>query len=145
LEHAKWHHAAVSGGGVEVCEATLNGVCAREFWPYMDGENEIKVRRLNNASKADRAKVAYYAASQAGTYYGFLNIVKSLKSINRWNFFQRGIFNSKGVICSQLFFEACMRIGILLTPGISYELATPSHLSASNQMDDIEVDFVDIE
>jgi uncharacterized protein YycO len=144
-EHAKWHHAVVSGGGVEVCEATISGVCTREFWPYMNGENEIRIRRIRGASKADRAKVAYYAASQAGSNYSLFNLFKTWQSLYSWNFLKKSIINSKGFICSQLYFEACMRIGVLLTPGISYDLATPSHLSASSQLEDIEVEFVDIQ
>src|SRR6266567_927727 len=30
-EHACWSHAAVSGGGYEICEATLSGVRAHEY------------------------------------------------------------------------------------------------------------------
>ena len=35
IDHARWHHAVVSGGDVEICEATRQGVIAREYWPYM--------------------------------------------------------------------------------------------------------------
>ena len=141
-DHSKWHHAIVSGGGIEVCEATVKGVRANEFWHYMDGNHEIKIRRLKTADSTNRAKVAYFAASEVGTAYGFINILKTARAIGKNNFLEKGIFNSKGVICSQLYFEACMRVGILLIPGITQNVATPAHLSASQQLEDVPFDWV---
>src|SRR6266496_1607374 len=70
-EHACWSHVAVSGGGYEICEATLNGVKAHEYWEYMTGEYEIRVRRLNNADEKTRSQIAYYAATGVRTPYGY--------------------------------------------------------------------------
>lgn len=142
--HARWHHAIVSGGGVEICEARVNGVQATHYWEYMTGEYDLKIRRLKSIGASDRSKVAYYAATMVKTVYGFGTIL-SLRSVfalrNPW---RRSIFQSRGVICSQLFSEACYRIGVVLVPGNPTDRIAPAHLSASAQMEDIAIRWVKV-
>ena len=142
-EHACWHHVAVSGGRFEICEATIRGVRACEYWQYMTGEYDIKVRRLNNASAADRNRVAYYAATNVRTGYGFFNIINIahvLRSGDSWN---RPTPLAKGIICSQLYFESCMRIGYLLA-SIPPESVCAAHLSMSPQLIDVSLSWVTV-
>jgi len=117
---------------------------ALEYWHYMTGRYEIKIRRLRNVSPVDRAKVAYYAATQVRTPYGFTNIPGILWGITRGNLLDRRPFPSVGVICSELYFRACMRIGVLLNNAVDPAYATPAHLSASGLMDDLPVAWVAI-
>ncbi len=140
-DHARWHHAVVSGGDVEICEATRWGVEAREYWRYMTGHYDLRVRRIATADAAARAKVAYYAATMARTPYGFLNVLGILVGMARGNLRGRLPIRSSGVICSQLYFEACMRIGVLLSNNVRPESVTPSHLSASGQMIDVPLQW----
>lgn len=142
-EHACWHHVAVSGGGVQITEATIWGVKAREYWPYMTGEYDIKVRRLKDATDGQRSRVAYFAATQVHTKYGFSNLIGIAKSLNSGNPWSSRTLFSKGVICSQLYFEACMREGFLLAR-IPPQQVCPAHLSQSRQMDDVALSWVKV-
>jgi len=142
-EHACWHHAIVSGGGLEICEAMPTGVEAREYWHYMTGEYDLKLRRLKRATAEERNRLAYYAATMVKTSYGFATIFAIRDALSRGNNWRRTILHSKGVICSQLYFEACMRIGYLLV-NIPQDRVCPAHLSASSQMEDVPLRWVPV-
>lgn len=142
-EHACWHHAAVCGGGFEICEATVFGVKAYEYWDYMNDTFEVRVRRLRNATSEQRSRVAYYAATNVSTGYGFLNLPALASYLSNGNPWGRRLFSSSGVICSQLYFEACMRAGFLLAP-ISADHVCPAHLSISPQMVDVPLAWVPV-
>jgi len=142
-EHAQWHHALVSGGDTEVCEAVRNGVVARQYWEYMTGAHCFKVRRIKKASLAVRTKVAYYAATMARTSYGFGSIFSIKSSIDENDPWKRSMLRSRGVICSQLYFEACMRAGVLLA-SIPSDRVSPAHLSASKEMDDVPLQWLEL-
>jgi hypothetical protein len=142
-EHSCWHHAIVSGGGVEICEAMSTGVRAREYWDYMDGSYELKVRRLKNATPDQRNRLAYYAATMVKTRYGFLNLLGIRDALLGGGNWRRTIFRSQGIICSQLYFEACMRISFLLV-SIPQDRVCPAHLSASAQMEDIPLRWIPV-
>jgi hypothetical protein len=141
--HACWHHAAVSGGKFEICEATLTGVKAREYWGYMSGQYDIKIRRLKGASAAERSLVAYYAATNVNAGYGFLNLLGLLQALLSGDPWATKSLIYSGVICSQLYFEACMRVGFLLS-NIPSTKVSPAHLSVSPQMTDIELAWVKV-
>ncbi|MFM9972656.1 MAG: hypothetical protein ACKVQK_30120 [Burkholderiales bacterium] len=140
-EHSRWHHAAVSGGGVEICEATRAGVNACEYWPYMTGEYDIKLRRLKDANAETRSRIAYYAATHVRINYGYWNLPALAKSLSNGNPWATRSWFSKGVICSQLYFEACMRAGFLLA-NIPSEQVCPAQLSITTQMEDIALKWV---
>jgi len=142
-EHACWYHAAVSGGGYEICEATFSGVKAYEYWDYMTGTYDIKVRRLIGADEKTRSLIAYYAATGVNTQYGFFNLPDLKKSLAGQNPWSRRFRFSSGVVCSQLYFEACMRVGFLLV-NIPPERVCPAHLSQSNLMTDVELAWVSV-
>jgi len=143
-EHAKWHHAVVCGGGFEICEATTSGgVRAREYWDYMSPDYDLKLRRLKGATPAERSLVAYYAATNVRVGYGFLNLVGLALSLSGGNPWGRGMSISSGVICSQLYFEACLRIGFVLASAPP-EHVCPAHLSISPQMVDIQLAWVPV-
>lgn len=142
-EHACWHHAAVSGGRFEICEATVRGVRSCEYWKYMTGEYDLKVRRLKSAPAEDRSLVAYYAATNLRTPYSFLNILNIVQVLSSGNSWSRPTPLSKGVICSQLYFEACMRVGYLLF-NIRPEVVCPAHLSISSLMEDVPISWVKV-
>ena len=142
-QHAKWHPVAVSGGGVEICEATRAGVTACEYWHYMTGKHNIKLRRLKDCDAETRSLVAYYAAANVRTNYGYLNLLGLAKSLNSGNPWSKRSFYSTGVTCSQLYFEACMRAGFLLA-NLPPEHVCPAHLSLSKQMEDIPLEWVEV-
>jgi uncharacterized protein YycO len=142
-EHACWHHAAVCGGGFEICEATVSGVKAYEYWDYMNDGFDVRIRRLRNASPEQRARVAYYAATNCNTGYGFLNLPALASFLSNGNPWGRRLFASSGVVCSQLYFEACMRAGFLLAP-ISSDQVCPAHLSISPQLMDVPLSWVPV-
>ncbi len=142
-EHARWHHALVSGGGTEVCEALLTGVVASQYWNYMTGAHEFRVRRIKNATPELRTKVAYYAATMARTSYGFGAIIPIKSTFDNNDPWKPSVFRSRGVVCSQLYFEACMRAGILLA-SIPPDRVSPAHLSASKEMDDVPLRWFEL-
>jgi hypothetical protein len=143
-EHSCWHHAIVSGGGFEICEAMPSGVKAYEYWNYMTGEYDLRVRRLKGADPEKRSRVAYYAATMVKTSYGFFSILVIRDALSGGVAWQRTIFRSRGVICSQLYFEACMRVGYLLVNITNTDQVCPAHLSASQQMEDIPLRWVPV-
>lgn len=142
-EHACWYHAAVCGGAFEICEATFRGVQCYEYWDYMTDKYDLKIRRLRNATEKQRSMIAYYAATSARTAYGFANLLSLATSLEKGDSWSRTLRISKGVVCSQLYFEACMRIGFLLNP-IRSEHVCPAHLSQSILMDDIPLAWVPV-
>lgn len=143
-EHARWFHVAVCGGRFEICEATRWGVTAREYWGYMTGRYEIRLRRLVKATAEEKRMVAYYAVTNVGTHYGFLNLLGVKQSLSDAGPWSRKFWVSSGVICSQLYFEACMRVGILLY-NIPRESVTPAHLSVSSQLEDVPLRWMKIQ
>jgi hypothetical protein len=142
-EHACWHHAAVCGGGFEICEATVFGVKAHEYWDYMNANFDVRVRRLRDATADERSRVAYYAAINVRTSYGFMSLPGMARYLSNGNPWGRKLLSSSGVFCSQLYFEACMRAGFLLAP-ISSEHVCPAHLSISPQMFDVELEWLPV-
>lgn len=142
-EHSKWQHAAVSGGRFEICEATRSGVKACEYWDYMTGAYDIKVRRLKGASADERSKLAYFAATNVRAPYSFLNAINMGAVLGNGNSWQRPILKTKGVICSQLYFEACMRVGFLLDK-IPPENVSPAHLSMTPLLEDVPLKWISI-
>lgn len=142
-EHARWHHAAVCAGGFEICEATFGGVKAHEYWDYMNENFDVRVRRLKGASPHERTRVAYYAAINVKTSYGFGSLLSMARYLSDGNPWSRRLPPSSGVLCSQLYFEACMRAGILLA-SIPSELACPAHLSITPQMADVELEWLPV-
>lgn len=101
----------------------------------------IKIRRLSAADEKTRSLIAYYAATGVRTQYGYFNLpslMASLTSGKPWG----GRFRfSSGVVCSQLYFEACMRVGYLLN-NIPPEHVCPAHLSQSALLEDIDLVWV---
>ncbi|MEO0498544.1 MAG: hypothetical protein AAF141_14455 [Pseudomonadota bacterium] len=142
-EHSKWQHAAVSGGRFELCEATATGVKASEYWGYMTGEYDIKVRRLLNADAEVRSKLAYYAATNVRSAYGYLTALNMRGVLGNADAWQRPLIKTKGVICSQLYFESCMRVGYLLT-NIPPENVSPAHLSMTPLMEDVPLKWAKV-
>lgn len=142
-EHARWHHAAVCGGGFEICEASFFGVKANEYWDYMNEKFDIRVRRLKYASPHERSLVAYYAAINVRKRYNFVNLLGMARYLSNGNAWDRRPWASSGVFCSQLYFEACWRAGFLLAP-ISPEHVCPAHLSISPHMTDVELKWVPV-
>lgn len=129
---------------MEVCEALGGGVKARQFWHYMDGSYDLKVRRLKDAAPELRARVAYYAAVETNTSYGFGTLLAIKDSLTKNDPWKRRIFPSRGVICSQLYFEACMRAGFLLAH-LKPERVSPAHLSASEELVDVPLKWISLE
>ena len=142
-EHACWHHAAVCGGGFEICEATVGGVKAYEYWDYMNARFDVRVRRLKNAAPDQRSRVAYYAATNVNTGYGFLSLPALASFLSNGNPWGRRLLSSSGVVCSQLYFEACMRAGFLLAP-ISSDQVCPAHLSITPHMVDVPLSWIPV-
>jgi hypothetical protein len=142
-DHARWHHAVVCGGGFEICEATMRGVLAHEYWDYMNDNYDLKLRRLKDATPEERSRVAYYAGTNVRMKYGFLNLFGLMKSLANGQPWGRSMLVSSGVICSQLYFEACLRVGFVLANAPA-EHVCPAHLSISPQMTDIQLGWVPV-
>ncbi len=142
-EHARWYHAAVSGGRYEICEATLGGVKAHEYWAYMAGEYNVKVRRQKNAAASVRSSLAYYAATNVKTQYGVLSLINIANILNTGDSWKRPILTSRGIICSQLYFEAAMRVGYLLA-NIPPGAVCPAQLSMSQFLEDVPLSWVKV-
>jgi hypothetical protein len=143
-EHARWQHAAISGGRFELCEAGIFGVKAREYWEYMTGHYDLKVRRLIGADEAIRTKIAYFAVSNVGRSYGFASLINLhyfFRGRDPWS--SKPVFMTRGVICSQLYFEACMRVGYLLS-NIPPHTVCPAHLSQSPLLSDVKLSWVKV-
>ena len=144
-EHAQWHHAVTVIDQIKICEAIMKGVVCREYWDYMTGDYNIKIRRVIGVGERPElaCRIAINATAQTGRRYSISNLISILRT-RPGELFQQALFNSKGIICSQLYFEACMSSGILLYPEIDPGLITPSHLSSSAMMTDVNVPWIDI-
>ena len=79
----------------------------------------------------------------ARTAYGFGALIPIKATMDGHDPWKRSMFRSRGVICSQLYFEACMRAGILLA-SIPSDRVSPAHLSASQEMDDVALQWIEL-
>jgi hypothetical protein len=102
---------------------------------------DVKIRRLSGADEKTRSMIAYYAATGVRTKYGYFNLPNLISSLTTGNPWATKFRFSSGVVCSQLYFEACMRVGFLLN-NIRPEHVCPAHLSQSTLMKDIDLVWV---
>ena len=110
----------------------------------MTGNYELKIRRLMNASEATRNQLAYFAATYTGVRYGFMSAINLrgiLSGNDPWR--KKPFIRSSGIICSQLYFEACQRVGYLIA-NIPAETVCPAHLSQSQLLHDVELSWVKV-
>jgi hypothetical protein len=108
------------------------------------GEYDIRIRRLRGADAATRSLIAYYAASNASAGYGFTNLLNVWAFLRSGDGWRRPRILSSGIICSQLYFEACLRVGYVLEKTVRAELVCPAHLSLSQLMDDVPLSWVPV-
>lgn len=144
-EDAKWHHVVVSGGGFEICEATFfSGVKCKPYWKYMDGNYDIRVRRLPGIDDTLRYRMAYYAASYSKESYNYLQAAGIFTNQKRdWR--SSLPFYSRGIICSGLFVTCCLRVGKLICSHTSKDRIVPAQLSATDQLEEVDVDWLSLD
>ena len=109
----------------------------------MTGGDILCVRRTQDATAEVRTKAGYCAATTARKPYGFGALLASKTTLDNKDPWKRSMFRSRGVLCSQLYFEACMRAGVLLA-SIPPDRVSPAHLSASQEMDDVPLHWLEL-
>ncbi len=150
-EHASYTHAAISRNYHQIYESIPeNGIFRTEYWRYMTGKYDVKVRRLKGLDHRNRSQISHNVAELFGKSYGFIELATIKAMANEWPWLEKiaaYIGRDDTYICSALFAIACEKENIdlnLLPSDLNSKVVTPAHLSASDALEDVEVDWVNI-
>jgi hypothetical protein len=141
-----WTHAAIYLYDDFLVEAVpLGGIRARTL--YLDVPNRVlRVRRRLQLNEPERYKIALHALRLIGARYSFLSALKM-----GWGMFS-GLWNHDAarrldtvVICSNAFYDAYVDItqSVLRDCPVG-ESVLPAHLSATSDLEDIDVGWVSV-
>lgn len=145
-EDAQWTHAAVFLYDDRIVEAVpVGGVRTRSLCE--DIPNRIlRVRRRQGLSESDRYKIALRALSMLGSAYS-LNAALSIGWRTRLGIWDRiGVPNfGPVIICSKVFHDSYIDITRSLLQGCSIDSPiTPAHLSATTDLQDIAIGWIQL-
>jgi hypothetical protein len=144
-EHARWHHAAVYVGHNFLCEADTSGVNYVPIYRYV-GKHLIRVRRDHSLTLTEGYDIAIAAMARLKGQYGFGSIIKwylkSLKGFWQPDLGIAPVFSTNAVICSELYYLAYAAVTQkLVVPGVAERSVTPAHLSATDQLQDVQMEW----
>jgi hypothetical protein len=145
-EHARWTHAAVFLYEDFVVEAVPNGgVVTRSL--YQDIPTSIlRVRRCPNLQNEDRYKIALCAQRMLGSRYDTTIAISAGLRVrfNAWNRYWFRVARPT-IVCSKVFYDAHVEITRRLLADCPLDdLVTPAHLSATNDLEDIDVPWLGV-
>lgn len=143
-EHSRWTHAAIFLSDDFVVEASpVSGVAQRTL--YADVPDKIlRIRRQPALSEIERYRVALRALRMLGARYGYSAAIST-----GWHLLN-GLWSSPSisslgpaVICSKVFSDAYSDVTRKLLTGCPIDLpVTPAHLSATPDLQDIQVGWL---
>jgi len=145
-EHARWTHAAVFLYEDFIVEAIPNdGVVTRSL--YVDVPQSIlRVRRRPNLQNEERYKIALCAQRMLGSRYNAgIAISAGLSArFGAWNRFWFRVARPT-IVCSKVFYDAHVEITrTLLADCALDDLVTPAHLSATSDLEDVDIPWLKI-
>jgi hypothetical protein len=146
LSHSRWTHVAVFLYDDLMVEAVPgHGVAPRSLYDYVP-QRVIRVRRRADLGDVERYEVALRALRKLGARYSHFGVVASA-----W-YFVRGLWNRPDfggfrhiVICSEIFHDAYAEATRSLLRDCPVDApVTPAHLSATPDLEDVEVGWVKV-
>src|SRR5262249_42955083 len=143
---AQWTHAAVFLSDDQIVEAVpWHGVRTRSLYTEVP-HRVLRFRRRQQLDDANRYQIAMRARAMLGSRYSFSEAIKlggraKLGMWDRW-----GAMAFGGVtICSTVFSDAYLDITRSLLEGVPVDrVATPAHLSATSDLVDINVYWMEV-
>jgi hypothetical protein len=145
-EHAQWTHAAVFLYEDKIVEAVpFHGIRTRSLYADVPAR-VLRVRRRRDLLESERYKIALRALTMLGSRYNFWAAL----SIGWQSTF--GIQSRLGalsfgpvIICSRVFHDAYVEITRTLLHGCSIDMPImPAHLSATDDLDDVDVGWIQL-
>lgn len=140
---ARWHHAAIYVGSVNVCEALTSGVTHGPVYGYI-GPYLLRVRRDPLLTPEQGWQLAMEAMTNLRTSYSF-SMIASLASKASIGFWRRPARRSalpkRAIICSKLFADAYSITTERIMGNAVAEEVTPAFLSATDKMIDVPMQW----
>lgn len=145
-EHCRWTHAAVFLFDSLLVEALpWRGVVQSSLLDYVLG-HRMRVRRAPGLVLEERYRVALRALSMLGQDYAHRGIFILSLDLLRGAWAPRRAMSSRAInICSRVFHDAYVETTRHLLDGCPLDSpATPAHLSATKDLEDVEVAWATI-
>lgn len=139
-EHARWHHAAVYIGDLQLCEAVFQGVRYHPVTDIFLG-SRLRIRRNTQLTEEERFRIAIRALMRLSKPYDFWSVTLSwLRS--RGTAFGRACsrelrVRGDAVICSGLYHETYMEVTGQILSAVADRDVVPADLSACGGLVDI--------
>jgi len=144
-EHSRWTHAAVFLYRDFVAEAVpKEGVHTRSFYEDIPG-SRFRIRRRRDLDDSERYEIALCAQRMLGMRYDLkaaLSFGWQAKFSKMWNRHWRKSQRKDSAICSQVFYDAYAEITRNRLIDCPLVDVMPAHLSATPDLDDVDVPWL---
>jgi len=145
-EHARWTHAAVFLYEDFIIEAVPKpGVVTRSLYQDIP-TSRLRIRRCPNLQNEERYRIALCAQRMLGSRYdAAVAISAGLRArFNAWNRYWFRVARPT-IVCSKVFYDAHVEITRrLLSDCPLDDLVTPAHLSATTDLQDVEIPWLKV-
>jgi hypothetical protein len=145
-DDSKWTHAAVFLYEDFIVEAELFGVRSRSLYSSVP-DSKFRVRRRPNLQLEERYKIALCAQRMLGTRYGLrtaLSLGWRARTLKMWDRPWSPWIEVREKICSQVFYDAHAAITRHFLDGCSEPPIMPAHLSATADLFDVDVPWLEV-
>ena len=143
-QHARWVHATLIRQDYKFMEMTTGGIKKGYVWAYNGDEYYLKVRRVPDRRITQRREIVDFAWERTDGLKGYdwWSIARLKLQRSPDGLYGSSAFLFKRSICSAFYVKAVQGIGVDLGKGKDPRFVTPGHLSATELMEDIEIQWI---